>query len=211
MTGAPSCPRCRLGLFRGQAANVVMLACGRCGGVWLDNAAARKIQDVAPDEAIALADRASAHGSVAIDERAPAPCPACAKPMARTPVAAARVEVDTCSTHGTWFDKHELHAVASAFTEIRKRRGPSGYAIAGVAVGAVAVGVAGAAVVAAQDPALQSRAQSIASSASDVAASVGSVAVDVAEVAVDVAASGALDVVGDVAIGAVGLIFSIFD
>ena len=214
MNGVRSCPRCRVDLFRGEAAGVTMLGCGRCGGVWLDNAAVRRIQEVAPDDAIALADQASEHAVAAIDARAPVSCPACAKPMARTPVQAARVEVDSCSAHGTWFDKSELHAVAAAFAEIRKRRGPSrGYVVAGVAAGAVAVGVAGA--LASQDPGMQSRAQSMASSATDVVAGMGSSAVDVvgtvAEVAVDVAGSGALDVAGDVAVGAIGLIFSIFD
>lgn len=178
----------------GQAAGVTMHACGRCGGVWLDNDSARRIHEAAPEGAVALADQATAAGTASVDGAAAAPCPLCAKPMARIPIQAARVEVDACGSHGTWFDRGELHAVADAFAAIRARRGN---VAAAAVVGGVAV--AGAAAVIATQPAVQSSLAHNASAVADVAANVGSAVLEVAgESALEVVLEGAFSVVGGV-------------
>jgi Zn-finger nucleic acid-binding protein len=201
--GALLCPRCRLGLFVGQAGGVTMNACGRCGGVWLDNASARKIHEAASVEAVSLADRASAAGTAEVNAAAVAPCPECAKAMARVHVNAANVDVDACSQHGTWFDRGELHAVAEAFSAMRARRGKLVGAAA--VVGGVAVAGTAAAVVASQAPAVQSSLSQNASAVLDVAANVGGAVVEVAGDAVaDGVVEGAFSLIG-------GILGAIFD
>ena len=197
----PRCPRCRLDLFAGAAGGVTMHGCGRCGGVWLDNASARRIHEAAPADAVALADSASAAAAVAVDAAAVAPCAGCGQPMARTTIQAAGVDVDSCAPHGTWFDRGELHAVADAFAAIRQKRG-AGLATAAL-VGGAAVGVAAAS----QSPQLQSSLAHNAAAVADVAAHVGGAVV---EIAGDAVASGAAEAVLEGAFALVGGIFELF-
>jgi hypothetical protein len=44
----------------------------------------------------------------------PLPCPRCAHPMKREPLARAGVTVDLCRAHGMWFDAGELRAFLRA-------------------------------------------------------------------------------------------------
>ncbi len=103
------CPRCASKLFFGEADGVEMLGCGACGGIWLDNASARKVMS-RYDEAVAeLAQRASINAKVRPDVRAAVNCAECGAPMTRRQVA--DVELDFCGEHGTWFDAGELERV----------------------------------------------------------------------------------------------------
>jgi len=47
-----------------------------------------------------------------VDEQSLAPCPTCSQTMTR--LTRYDVEIDTCPMHGTWFDAHELCALARA-------------------------------------------------------------------------------------------------
>ena len=47
-------------------------------------------------------------------------CPECSLPMAMNYVKAAHVRIDACASHGTFFDAHELEAVARAFRRQRE-------------------------------------------------------------------------------------------
>jgi Zn-finger nucleic acid-binding protein len=86
-----------------------MLACDACGGVWTDAPTARHIVTLVDREIVRLA---SAVAELAGDGPTPLPspdarrCPICARPLA--PVKAARVTIDVCPDHGTWFDRDEV-------------------------------------------------------------------------------------------------------
>ncbi len=125
------CPRCHVPLYVGGAAGATVHACGGCGGVWLDSASARRIAEHLPPDAIRLAQVASHHARHGVDTASAAHCPVCTRPMTRTPVAMARVEIDVCGAHGTWYDRHELEAIAQAMAQTRWRASapapPQGY------------------------------------------------------------------------------------
>ncbi|MDB4941070.1 MAG: hypothetical protein JWP97_604 [Labilithrix sp.] len=60
-------------------------------------------------------------------------CPICGLTMGRLPVA--RVMVDSCPTHGTWFDREEVGRVVSACRRLRAAQDPGSFgAIAGRAM-----------------------------------------------------------------------------
>ena len=111
---SPPCPRCNVPLAHADVPPFAMLGCGRCGGVWLDHAAVRAV--LAPDAGEPrieeLAARAARATSVRPDPRpASLRCPICEAAMARCEVTHARVAVDTCNLHGTWFDADEVRRV----------------------------------------------------------------------------------------------------
>lgn len=102
------CPVCGLPLFTAETEGVTLRGCGRCGGIWVDNASARHALTVDADPIDALQLRAAKQGV-----RVPKPlllrCPDCGAALRRADVAG--VEVDVCETHGTWFDPFELGLV----------------------------------------------------------------------------------------------------
>jgi Zn-finger nucleic acid-binding protein len=110
-----ACPRCGEPLFEGRTASgVVLEGCGECGGIWLENASARRALETFDRALNALSTQASTHA-----KREPAvtprvSCPACATPMGRTRIASTNIDLDTCAAHGTWFDRGELAAVLDA-------------------------------------------------------------------------------------------------
>jgi Zn-finger nucleic acid-binding protein len=108
------CPRCDRPLFEADAQGVVLLGCGMCGGIWLDNTSAQRVVTTLDTQVVELANRASAHAS-ATPERLPAGrCAVCQCIMGRTRVTRLLVEVDVCPEHGTWFDRGELATILSA-------------------------------------------------------------------------------------------------
>jgi Zn-finger nucleic acid-binding protein len=82
------CPRCKVNLVEHTNGPAALLACARCGGVWLDVAACRRLVQRAPEIAplLFLADQSAAAAMVHPAETT-APCPVCHAPMQRTPVA----------------------------------------------------------------------------------------------------------------------------
>lgn len=151
------CPRCRLGLYVGQTASVCMYACGKCGGIWLDQTDANRMVHSLCDHALQLADQATQHAPEKVNTDAEGvPCPVCLGAMTRTRVAAAWLDVDICAHHGTWFDKGELQKVARALKQPNAgdwRRAPATpvhqRAMGSAAATAGAVGAVGAAGIAA--------------------------------------------------------------
>jgi Zn-finger nucleic acid-binding protein len=113
VVGSPSeapvelrCPHCRTRLVTVRASDVDLSGCGRCGGIWVDNASARRVL-ATPDRIFGeLADRAgqNARGSTPRAERPT--CPSC--PAVLDKVSAHGIELDVCAEHGTWFDRFEL-------------------------------------------------------------------------------------------------------
>ncbi len=145
-----ACPRCAPyaagsgnappPLYRNDGGGVSLHGCAVCGGVFLARACADRLASTLPAEAIALADRASQQARYAPDASTPLACPLCKKGMKRTRAAKAQVDLDSCGSCGTWYDRDEIRRVTDAI----RSSGWGGAAAAGaVAVGAgAAVGAA---------------------------------------------------------------------
>lgn len=113
---AVSCPRCAVGMYVGKTpAGADMWGCGRCGGVWLDNATAKHVVDSVCEATLHMA-RSAAQAAAAPSQPGTQtlPCPVCRQPMAPTKIQAAWLDIDVCATHGTWYDHGELEKVARA-------------------------------------------------------------------------------------------------
>ncbi len=108
------CPRCETKLFSGTAHDIVMLGCGLCGGIWLDNESARRVTAHFDQAVIELAGRASMNATARPDVRAPVACAVCRNPMTRTIATSANVEIDLRQAHGTWFYAGELAMALAA-------------------------------------------------------------------------------------------------
>lgn len=189
------CPRCRNPLTARPVQGGAGHACGGCGGIWLDSGASQEVNRALCEHAVALAESASATAPWRIDVTARLGCPACGKLLERYPVPVARIELDHCREHGTWFDRDELGHVCRAMA-VKRAYGPAAGATAGAVAGAAGIAVAGAAVgagayaAAAQRPRTELAGEDIADAAE--------VAVDGAEVALDVGevAGGAFEIIG---------------
>jgi Zn-finger nucleic acid-binding protein len=143
MAAVLTCPRCRVALHFGSTRSGPMYGCGHCGGIWLDRAMSDRLTRALDSDTLALADAASHHAQSRVETSAPLSCPGCGAALTRQNVANARVEVDSCASHGTWFDRDELQKVARAFAAARAYGAPLA-AAAGVAGGAaLAAGAAG--------------------------------------------------------------------
>jgi Zn-finger nucleic acid-binding protein len=204
-----TCPRCLEQLYVGKASGVTLHGCGRCGGVWLGSACARRIAEALPGDAIELAGRVSKNAKGEVTTLAPVACPICSAPMTRTRAAAAGVELDVCGAHGTWYDRHELEQIAVALSHSAWRAGKSntkrGKAAAAVGTVAGAALAAGAVAQATQGARGARPEESVAETVVEVGAEV--VLEGGAEVAVEAAGAvleGAFEVVG-------GILGAIFD
>jgi Zn-finger nucleic acid-binding protein len=156
-----ACPRCGAGLKGVRTRSVELSGCEACGGVWLDNAAARRVIDVLCDDTVGRAEAIARFAQRPTDRAARIACPACSQPLTRWSVPEANVDVDWCEQHGTWFDRDELATVARTYAAQRAYGRPTSNAkhtVAGVAAVAGAVGAASLA----NDPALQERARQVA-------------------------------------------------
>lgn len=120
MTSKLRCPRCSHGLSSAAANDVEVRACGKCGGIWLDNPASVRLFTLLDRPTLCAARDADISGKgKTVDTAAVARCPVCDAPMARTESEAASVFIDRCAEHGTWFDRNELITVARAIKEKR--------------------------------------------------------------------------------------------
>lgn len=109
------CPRCALPLFEGKTSAVVMYGCGGCGGLWLDNQGSQRIVEVVDDEVAELASRAEDNATCPVDTAAAGLlCPQCDGVMRRVRMSKAKLDLDICDQHGTWFDRGELQRVMNA-------------------------------------------------------------------------------------------------
>jgi Zn-finger nucleic acid-binding protein len=135
-----TCPRCRVPLAVGHAAGTLLRGCPSCGGIWLDNASVERIVHALPADALGLADSATRWAKQQPDLRAAIACPECGRPLERRLVPQARVEIDGCDTHGTWFDRDELRQVAHAFAVARAYAPRAAGAASGAGVGAALAG-----------------------------------------------------------------------
>jgi NAD dependent epimerase/dehydratase family enzyme/Zn-finger nucleic acid-binding protein len=118
------CPRCNLNLVARKLGPGGVLACDRCGGVWIDPMRRAQIKESAAATAslLVLSDLCAEAATVQPGETAAA-CPVCGVPMKRTPVPGVEVTIDTC-VHGTWFDARELRIFAEALKAAAQVRAP---------------------------------------------------------------------------------------
>lgn len=114
------CPVCKVDLQCTNVSGSVMGVCTRCAGIWLDNeTSAKAAQAALPEAALQVVRRldveqgdsspvsyreACGQSSTTDDRR----CPVCETPLTRTRVKVARLDVDVCPRHGTWFDRCEI-------------------------------------------------------------------------------------------------------
>jgi Zn-finger nucleic acid-binding protein len=93
----------------------VLDQCGACGGVWLDADEFSRIREDRDAQAAFVGPGAPSAVPTADPTTQPLvylPCPRCGELMNRVNFAGTSgIVLDTCRTHGTWFDKDELPAV----------------------------------------------------------------------------------------------------
>jgi Zn-finger nucleic acid-binding protein len=90
-----------------------VLTCFSCGGVWADREATERVATVVDRELIDIARstaKGCAEGSALVEPKGGRACPICAAPMEA--IRHARVTIEVCREHGTWFDRDELGRMA---------------------------------------------------------------------------------------------------
>jgi Zn-finger nucleic acid-binding protein len=119
-TRTRACPRCAgIALQRRALGHVAVDECPGCQGVFVDGDALDEIvEDLGLHEEVRAAYR---RGPVSVPrETGFLACPRCGDRMNRQGFApGAKVIVDRCRAHGTWFDRRELPAVVE-FVEVRR-------------------------------------------------------------------------------------------
>jgi Zn-finger nucleic acid-binding protein len=111
--GAPvevRCPHCRKRLVGVEVDGATLHGCGGCGGIWVDNASARKVLSTPVQTFTVLAQRAAKNAKGGARQPRPT-CAAC--PAILDKVRVHGIELDICQDHGTWFDALELSRLTS--------------------------------------------------------------------------------------------------
>jgi Zn-finger nucleic acid-binding protein len=107
-------------LVRADTSAATLFGCQSCGGVWVDPDACQRIYDAVPSDTLDAAGR-TARDSHDVSTAPSIACPQCAAPLLRQRIQGAQIDIDTCATHGTWFDRDELTTVALAIAADRAR------------------------------------------------------------------------------------------
>lgn len=110
---ARGCPRCHATMVARVLEDLTLDDCNGCGGTYVDRVALELLLD---ERRAARAESVLGAYDPGGDEPLPIPsgafyvkCPDCANLMNRKQFAVgAKVIVDVCKDHGTWFDAHEL-------------------------------------------------------------------------------------------------------
>ena len=141
-THGASCPSCHAAMTL-LPTTLSMWGCFRCGGVWLGPEAAVHVMRGLGDEV----EQNLAAASIETSRRSlhPAPdsgsreCSTCGLVMAHLQVG--DIVIDSCATHGSFFDRDEVQAVIDACRRMRKRQEHPGVAdLAREMVGSVGAG-----------------------------------------------------------------------
>lgn len=109
-----ACPRCSNALVGRRIEDVVAHECPECAGVFLDeNAIGLVLQDHDNKRARAVAASLPRGVSPAPpqDGKLYVKCPICSTMMNRKQFAGAKIIIDVCRNHGTFFDAGELPAI----------------------------------------------------------------------------------------------------
>jgi Zn-finger nucleic acid-binding protein len=117
------CPRCKTeGMFPAQANELLLQGCGACGGVWMDDPSSRRLVAEPSEEAVRLADLAAHNAKRPVSVEATLSCPVCTEPMKHHDFPNARLRLDVCATHGTWFDRGELPVLVALVADEQRKR-----------------------------------------------------------------------------------------
>lgn len=116
---AGTCPRCREPLLQVDDLTSVR-ACEKCGGVFADNEASRRIVS-SLDRVLLEVGFVMSQGMPRAKETGRAlTCPECLVSMQKIRVESANCQIDACPSHGTWFDPGELEDVMRAYNRARR-------------------------------------------------------------------------------------------
>lgn len=106
-------------MLLGHAGGMDVHGCSTCGGIWLGVTCAQKFSQELPSEAIELAARHSANATDAVATAPVITCPVCGVMMQRTHAFAAKLDLDFCTEHGTWYDRNEMERIAQTIEDSR--------------------------------------------------------------------------------------------
>ena len=120
----PRCPRCGDEFLVPRDAPIHVRACRICAGAWLDTETSRALAENRLDVAdvVYVMSGLTSRPPKPIDRSAAVLCPTCGASTSRTFLPAARVTVDACAVHGTWFDDGELVATARVIAKTASDR-----------------------------------------------------------------------------------------
>jgi Zn-finger nucleic acid-binding protein len=118
----PTCPRCAGALERVELTDLVLGRCPQCAGVWLDNGFSSRLAGGQLSPSALVVSRQAPVVAAPPPSGPLLQCPLCGVAMRRSLVLAARLEVDACAAHGTWFDRGELERAYLAFEQSRRDR-----------------------------------------------------------------------------------------
>jgi Zn-finger nucleic acid-binding protein len=93
----------------GPPDGVSLSGCGGCGGIWIDNASARKVLSNPESVFEDLARRCAAGATGSRGKVEKPTCAECPAILDRSSVHG--IDLDTCAEHGTWFDSRELETL----------------------------------------------------------------------------------------------------
>ncbi len=120
-----SCPSCANALTTLRSA-LPISGCLTCGGMWLGPEASvhvmRGLDDALEHDVAALSEETARRSLVPSVDSGSRACPTCNLVMSRLDVGP--VTVDSCATHGTWFDRHEVGHVARVCRKLRAEQHP---------------------------------------------------------------------------------------
>jgi Zn-finger nucleic acid-binding protein len=119
---AGACPRCRESLL-GIAGVPSVRRCEKCGGVFADLDASRRIVSVFDRTLAEVGFLTSLGKPPAEDTGRTLSCPECLITMQRVRVESAACFIDACPAHGSWFDPGELQPVMRAYQRAREASG----------------------------------------------------------------------------------------
>jgi len=111
------CPACGGGMHWIRVGEVDLLECAECDGTWIETAAFERLCTQREQQAVIVQASPASRPSGASPPAAPdrvryRPCPKCGKMMNRQNFGRlSGTIVDTCSGHGTFLDRGELHRV----------------------------------------------------------------------------------------------------
>lgn len=115
-----ACPSCGSAL-EGLRSTLPVAGCLRCGWMWLGPEATvhvmRGLGDALEHDVAALSEDTARRSLVPSVDSGVRTCPTCNLVMSRLEVGA--VTIDSCATHGTWFDRHEVGHVARLCRKLR--------------------------------------------------------------------------------------------
>jgi hypothetical protein len=126
-----TCPRCKGSCKTIEHERVPIDECQSCKGVWLDSGELKLIterEELPPPQEIVQETLANAGPGIPKHEaESVMACPVCQNPMRAINFNyASGVIINTCQTHGAWFDHHELERVEGSMEHWNRQKATHG-------------------------------------------------------------------------------------